>query len=280
MANRPRPSGTRWTPATGPTASPCWSTTGSSLALQDNASAIREVAARLPPEIVRETLELGVLAFDRFEQLDHRAAQRHLQLVRQRQSTMPEGRRDRMAVMVGLLELSAARRSGQLERVLATAKELFAIEVTTGPPIIGVDQDEGIRAMALLNLGAAELWTGRLGDAEHHLRDAVTTAEGTGFEFLWLEGLGQLALLQLTRGRLDAARRTGRTAVDLAEWHGWTRRHQAGGAYLALATVNLERNDLEARPAPAAAVPGRGRLPGPGILAVLTSVGGMHGHAR
>jgi LuxR family maltose regulon positive regulatory protein len=220
---------------------------GLGLALRGETAAVRELAERLPPEFVRDSPELSVLlAFDRFERLEQRAAQRYLELAHQRRSTMPEDRRDRMAIMVGVLELSATRRSGRLERVLAVAQELLALQITTGAPIIGVDEDEAVRAVALLNLGAAELWMGHLGDAEQHLRDGMTAAERTGLGLLRLESLSHLAHLQLARGRLHAAHRTGRMAIELAERGGWIRRQQASGAYLALAAVSLEWSDLDA----------------------------------
>jgi LuxR family transcriptional regulator, maltose regulon positive regulatory protein len=220
---------------------------GLGLALRGEVSAIRRLAERLPPEIVRDTPEVGVLlAFDRFERLDHRAAERYLELVRRQQSVMPEGRRERLTVLVGLLELTAARRSGRLERVLEVAQELLALQVTAGAPIIGVAEDEAVRSAALLDLGAAELWLGRLEDAERHLRDGATGAERTGLGLLRLEGLGHLAHVQLARGRLHAADRTARMAADLAERQGWAERYHAGGAHLALASVSLEWNDLDA----------------------------------
>jgi LuxR family maltose regulon positive regulatory protein len=185
------------------------------------------------------------VAFERLESLDHEAVRRYLKLAHRQQVLVPEHRADRFTLLRSLLELIAARRSGEFERVMVLGREILSLQITTGALTSGMADDEAIRSVALLNLGAAELWTGNLDSAEGHLGQSADLAEHTGLGLLQLEGLSLLALLHVARGRLRAAHRTGQVAVDLAAAHGWSGDHQAGAAHLALASVSLERNDLE-----------------------------------
>jgi LuxR family maltose regulon positive regulatory protein len=218
---------------------------GLGLALLGETGAIRQLVERLRPEVVRDTPELDVLvAFDRVEALDHEASRQDLDLARRRLPRLPEHRRDRYRLLVALLELIVARRSGEFERVLAAGREIMELHVATAAQTVG--EDDAVRSVALLNVGAAELWTGALDAAEGHVREAAHTAEHAGLARLQLEGLSLLAQVHVACGRLGVAYRIGRRAANLAEARGWSQDHRVGSAHLALASVALERSDLDA----------------------------------
>ena len=215
--------------------------------LQGETRAVRQAAERLPPDVVHGSPELGLLvAFERLESLHHAAVRRYLEHAQHQQVLVPEHRRDHFTVLMSLLELISARRSGEFERVMAVGREILSLQITTGALISGMTEDEAIRSVALLNLGAAELWSGNLDSAEGHLGQAADLAEHAGLGLLQLDGLSLLALLHVARGRLHAAHRTGRAATHLASTHGWSGHHHAGGAHLALASVSLDWDDLDA----------------------------------
>src|SRR5690606_6008075 len=174
--------------------------------------------------------------FERLESLDHDAVGRYLELARQQQTRVPEQRRSRFMLLLALLELVAARRSGDYQRVLDLGPEILAQQISTAD----VAEDDVVRAVALRNLGAAKLWTGDFDGAEGHLRLAADLTDDAGLDLLRLGSLSLLALLHAVRGRLRAAHRNAQAAAELAAAHGWSEHHDAVGAHLTLAVLHLE----------------------------------------
>jgi LuxR family maltose regulon positive regulatory protein len=100
--------------------------------LQGRTRTIRQAAERLPPEVVRDAPELSLLvAFERLESLDHEAVRRYLKLAHRQQVLVPEHRADRFTLLRSLLELIAARRSGEFERVMVLGRGGSGVEVLT-----------------------------------------------------------------------------------------------------------------------------------------------------
>jgi LuxR family maltose regulon positive regulatory protein len=220
---------------------------GLDLALGDETATIGELVERLPRDLVRANPELGaLLAFDRLDLIDHDEATAYLDLARRQRHLVPEGRRERFALVAALLELVIARQWGLLEEVRTAGRELVALQARSGAQVVASAQDKDLRTVALLHLGAAELWTGRLDAAEPHLEEARAEAEQTRLGHAQLQSLSHLALLHAGCGRLRVAYQTGRAAADLAEERGWSEDHRAAGAHLALALVRLEWSDLAA----------------------------------
>ena len=88
----------------------------------------------------------------------------------------PPARRRRLAVAIASLRLALARRSGQFSEVIEQVNLLDASIADASNEQIAIDSE--LRAVALLNLGIVETWSGRFDDAERHLSEGAALARG------------------------------------------------------------------------------------------------------
>jgi LuxR family maltose regulon positive regulatory protein len=100
------------------------------------------------------------------------------------------------------------------------------------------------RAIALNCKGVGLLWAGHLDKADRYLWAGVTAAAAAGLVLLEINALGHLALLAVLRGSLREAYEHATRACDLAERRGLRLSQQSVAGRLALAMVELERNNL------------------------------------
>jgi LuxR family maltose regulon positive regulatory protein len=133
------------------------------------------------------------------------------------QSSAP-ARRRRLTVAIASLRLALARRSGQFTEVIEQVNLLDASIADDSNDPIAMGSE--LRAVALLNLGIVETWTGRLADAERHLGECAALAQRIGRPYLEVvcrahQGFPSKLVSVAT------ARERGRQAVALAERHGW-----------------------------------------------------------
>jgi LuxR family transcriptional regulator, maltose regulon positive regulatory protein len=105
--------------------------------------------------------------------------------------------------------------------------------------------ESDLRALALTNLGIAELWAGEAADAGHHLERARGAADEAGRDWLALIAIAHLALLAGTLHDYTRSARHAREAIALAQQRGWQGTWPAGGAYLALGTVEFLMDRLD-----------------------------------
>ncbi len=133
------------------------------------------------------------------------------------QST-PPARRRRLTVAIASLRLALARRNGQFTEVIEQVKLLDASIADDSNDPIAMGSE--LRAVALLNLGIVETWSGRLADAERHLSEGAELAQTIGRPYLEVvcrahQGFpSELVSVAMARER-------GRQAVALAERYGW-----------------------------------------------------------
>ncbi len=127
------------------------------------------------------------------------------------------GRRGRLAVAVASLRLAIARRSGRFSEVIEQVRLLDASISGDSSGRVGVGSE--LRAVALLNLGIVETWSGRLGDAERHLSEGAVLAGTIGRPYLEVACRAHLGFPS-RRVSVAAARERGRHAVALAERYG------------------------------------------------------------
>ena len=160
---------------------------------------------------------------------------------------MPEGRRGQAQVLLGVVRLLLSGRSGnqraraeQAQRLLAAAEAPKAARPVEGARDGGTGGwaggGEELRTLALLEIGDAETWTGRLDQAESHLDRAVALARRIRWPYLEFMGLVYRAEVELNR-RLPRAAELSRQAIDLAERHGWTDDLFAGFASMTLGSA-------------------------------------------
>ena len=103
---------------------------------------------------------------------------------------------------------------------------------------------EDLRALALVNLGIAEVWTARLDEADRHLEEGIALAHRIGRPFLEVAGLAHWAQLASWRSFALGAQRS-RQALELAGQHGWTEEPVTGVAYVALGIAMIAQGRIE-----------------------------------
>lgn len=154
-------------------------------------------------------------------------------------AAVPEARRARLQLGVAAVGLLRARLRGDLDKALAHAQAMLG-EGTASAHAEASSSD--LRALALVNLGIAELWTGALDDARRDLEAARRAAAGGERDWLVLLATAHLGSHALMSGRLERARRRADEAIALATRHGWLRTWPIGVAEGVLSAVALERN--------------------------------------
>ena len=147
--------------------------------------------------------------------LEEAAAQ--LMLAESHVESAPPARRRRLTVAIASLRLALARRSGQFSEVIEQVNLLDASIAGDSNDQIAMGSE--LRAVALLNLGIVETWSGRLSDAERHLSGGAVLAQTIGRPYLEVacrahQGFPSKLVSVAT------ARERGRQAVALAERHG------------------------------------------------------------
>ena len=192
-----------------------------SLTLDGHAQTMQALVRAFPPGADHPELALvramGDLAQGR---LDEAAA--HLAAAEAYVRTAPPDRRRRLGVAVASLQLSLARRRGDLAGVIEQAR--FLASPVTGPSDEDIALGSDLRAVALMNLGTAEAWTlGRpdAPDAERHLREGAVLAREIGRPYLEVACLAQLGFASLVLHSFATTQRRCREAIALAERYGW-----------------------------------------------------------
>ena len=170
-------------------------------------------------------------------------AGRHLAVATGALASVPADRRGRLQVLLSVLRLFLARRLSDFPVVVEEAQRLLALMKTAEAAQLGLGED--LRAVALISLGIAEIWTLQFEDAERHLEQGVDLARQIGRPYLELHGLAHGAHAMLLF-RPDASRAEwSRQATELAERHGWGEESLAGMAYAQLGIVMLYQGRLD-----------------------------------
>ena len=221
------------------------------LYLGGQAATVYELLAGFPAEARAADAELAALAAaDQLTQGSLEAAERYIKLAERGSASAPPGRRGRVQVLLGMVGLLLARQRGNLPVVAEEARRLQAApeapEVAQDDlaPAARAGLSEELRALALINLGIAEIWTFRFEKAEQHLQDGVALASRIGRPYLEFTGLAYQAAVDILRSAARAAERC-RQAVELAERHGWTDDPAAVIAYVNLGYALVWQGRLE-----------------------------------
>ncbi|HET7050012.1 MAG TPA: LuxR C-terminal-related transcriptional regulator [Solirubrobacteraceae bacterium] len=130
----------------------------------------------------------------------------------------PPARRRRLSVAIASLRLALARRSGRFSEVIEQVNLLDASMSDESNDQIAMDSE--LRAVALLNLGIVETWSGRLADSERHLAEGAELARTIGRPYLEVACRAHQGFPSKTVS-VATARERGRQAVALAERYGW-----------------------------------------------------------
>lgn len=202
-----------------------------------------ELLTRFPADVIAGDTELAArMAGHELEQGSLEEAERYLTLATRGLESVPADRRGRSQVALAVVRLRFARRRGDLTAVAEQAQPLLAPDGDTDPARFGVGED--LRALALISLGIAEVWTARFEEADRHLEQGVALAHRIGRPFLEVTGLAHWAQLESWRSFPLGGKRS-RQAIELAGRHGWTEEPVAGVAYMALGMALVAQGRLE-----------------------------------
>ena len=149
------------------------------------------------------------------------------------QST-PPARRSRLAVATASLRLALARRSGQFTEVI---EQVNLLNVSTADePNDQLPIRPELRAVALMNLGIVETWSGRSADAERHVTEGAELAQAIGRGYIEVACRAYQAF-PAPFVSLANARERGRHALAVAERYGLSDRALLAPAFGALASI-------------------------------------------
>jgi LuxR family maltose regulon positive regulatory protein len=167
----------------------------------------------------------------------------YLSLAERAMTSVPDARRAQAQLLLGIAHLLVARQRADLPAVAEQARLLPAIaESSAAQPGLGED----LRALALIGLDGADIWTDRFEETVRHVERGVALAHRIGRPYLEFTGLANLAAVEVFRSFAGAADGS-RQAIGLAEQHGWTDEHAAGLAYMTLGTHRQGRSPPDSR---------------------------------
>ena len=151
-------------------------------------------------------------------------------------------RRRRLAVANASLRLALARRSGRYAEVVEQVKELDTSTADGSSDLIGMGTE--LRAVALMNLGIVETWSGQFADAERHVSEGARLAQAIGRPYIEVACRAYQAF-QSTLVSLTEARERGRHALALAERYGLSDRSVLAPALGAIACIAVWMGEFE-----------------------------------
>ncbi len=202
-----------------------------------------ELLARFPADVIAVDAELAArVAGDQLARGSLEEAERYLAVSARALESVPADRRGRPQVVFGSVRMRLARQRGDITAAVEEAQRLLAPAVTAESLEPGLGRD--LRALALINLGIAELWTSRVEEADRHLEDGIALAREIGRPYLEVTGLAFSAQLMSWRSFPLGAHRS-LQAIELATEHGWAEEPVAGVAYVALGVAMVTQGRIE-----------------------------------
>jgi len=211
------------------------------LLVRGESAAVAELIGDIPRPIVAREPELATAAGGALlEAGELEQGQDYLRLADGQASAVKSGRRAEFVLARTVAQLYEARAAGDLGSATATARKLLAGQGSTALSLDGRER----RALALLNLGVAETWTGNRRHARSALEESVALARHVDRDYLVFSALGPLALVEALTGSLRRAGRLAHQAVELAERHGWSSLPPTAAAYCARAICAYHWNSV------------------------------------
>jgi len=215
--------------------------------LNGQAAAAHQLVTSFPADAVIANAELTAVAAAAEltgGSLDEGA--RYLALAAAGEPSVAADRRDHFRVTLAVLRLYLACQRGDLRAVAAVAEQLQPADALD---VAQLAIGEELRALALISLGIAELWSSRLHEAEAHLERGIALAHRIGRSVLEIYGLAFLLHVLVRRGR------TAQADAALAEMADEER--ETPGIRTAVAALRLAQHNPRAALAALAPVPDR-----------------------
>ncbi len=212
-----------------------------SLTLDGYAQTMQALVRAFPPGEDHPELALVRAGGDLVQgRLDEAAA--YLAVAETYAKTAPPDRQRRLRVAIASLQLSLARRHGDLAGVVEQVRFLAAPVSGQSDEDIALDSD--LRAVALMNLGTVEAWSLALPDAERHLREGAALARQINRPYLRVGCIAQLAFASKVHSFATTQRRC-REAIALAERHGWGTEPVIAPALVTLASTMVWTGEFD-----------------------------------
>ena len=214
------------------------------LHLGGQAATVHALLAGFPAAVrVADPERAALAAIDELEQGSMEAAQGYLKLAERDAESVPASRRGQAEVLTAAARLFLVGKAGDQRARAEEGRRLLAAAQTPAAAQAGVSDE--LRALALLEIGDAETWTGRLDQAQPHLERGIELARRIGRPYLEFMGLTYRAEIELNR-HLPLAEELSRQAMELAGRHGWTDDLFAGFASMTLGSALTWRGRLAA----------------------------------
>jgi LuxR family maltose regulon positive regulatory protein len=214
---------------------------GVDLYISGRAAAVHELLEGFPRAVIAADAEL--IATSATDEMYHGSldeAERQLALAAH--APEPGERRAHFLVRLGLVRLLLARRRGDLPAVVEEAERLLSPAESLDAVPLGLHED--LRAIALVNLGVAELWTARLEQAERHIEQGLVLARRIDRPFMEVIALAHGAIAASFRS-FSLSAKLSMEAIEVARRHGWSDDPVAGLGYAVLAAARVWQGRLE-----------------------------------
>jgi LuxR family transcriptional regulator, maltose regulon positive regulatory protein len=212
------------------------------ITLNGQAATAYQLVTSFPADAVTANAELtAVAAATELMRGSLEEGARYLAVAAAGAASVPAGRRDHFRVTLAVLRLYLARRRGDLR---AVAEEVEQLQSAGAPDLAQLGLGDELRALALISLGVAELWSLRVHEAEGHLERGVALARRIGRPLLEISGLAHWGVAASFRSSALAVER-GLQAIELARRHGWSGEPSVAIVYPMLAGSLIWQGELE-----------------------------------
>jgi len=191
---------------------------GFSVALGGSFATIRALLERFPRDAFENPELAAFLAYGEVIRPSLDTAASYIAVAERHASEVPKQRRPAFAAMLAAARLTLARWRGDYGTLLSEVRPLLEPSEAETVSQIAVANDA--RAVALMNLGAVELWAGAGDDAERHLRQGLELARRNGRPYVEMGCLGHLAVAA-GRHSLTAMRELAAQTIQIMEKYGW-----------------------------------------------------------
>ncbi len=211
------------------------------LYLDGRQAVARQLIAAFPESKVAQDPELAALAaFNEWAEGSATDADRYLAIALRVSTAIPDDRKDRLEVALSVVRLSLATTRNDIDAVTKEVQRLTAPETRTAVDWHGND----LNALALTDIGIAQIWTGQLNAAEVQLERALVETRRVRRPVLEVQVLAHWALVALAWS-LALSEQRALEAIEVAQAHGWERESSAAVAQLVIAVATLLRGRFE-----------------------------------
>ena len=213
------------------------------LLLGGELDSLREALARLPITPAGADPELALaVAGAHVDAGDEPAARVWFEAARAGRDAVAPERRSEFDLATAAVGLLRGRVRGDIPEAMRHAQLMFERE---GAPVAAEVGTDELRALALSQLGIAELWAGDLDRARRDLESARGAARAAGQDWRLVVCTAYLGGEAMLRGRYERAAVHCETADELARRRGWERMWPVGITATTLAGIAFQRDRVD-----------------------------------